>query len=89
VTIVQRHREDQLKAKRTAEAESISRGVEGDKEKLPDITLAASERAAFVPEYDEDSIDDTSTVPLDEKDGEVDERDLGSEHILACSPFSG
>lgn len=77
VTLVQRHHEDQLKAKRAIEAETAARGADGDKEKLPDITMAAPERAAFVPEYDEESIDDTSTTPPDEKEGDIDERDLG------------
>lgn len=78
VTLVQRHHEDHLRAKRAAEAEHLSRGTDGDKEKLPDITMATSERAAFVPEYDEESVDDASISPFDEKDGDVDERDLGS-----------
>ncbi|KAI0340907.1 ARM repeat-containing protein [Trametopsis cervina] len=76
VTLVQRHHEDQLKAKKAAEAEHVSR-TDGDKEKLPDITMAASERAAFVPEYDEEFVDDVSITP-DEKDGDIDERDLGT-----------
>ncbi|KAI0775377.1 vacuolar protein 14 C-terminal Fig4p binding-domain-containing protein [Irpex lacteus] len=62
VTLVQRHHEDQLKAKRAIEAETAARGADGDKEKLPDITM---------------SIDDTSTTPPDEKEGDIDERDLG------------
>lgn len=85
VTLVQRHHEDQLKAKRAIEAETAARGVDGDKEKLPDITMVAPERAAFVPEYDEESVDDTSTMPPDEKEGDIDERDLGGRFHTLCN----
>lgn len=78
VTLVQRHHEDQLRVKRAAEAEHLPRSTDGEKEKLPDITMANSERAAFVPEYDEESIDDDSTSPFDEKDGDFEDRDTGS-----------
>ena len=77
VTLVQRHHEDQLKANRAAEADSAARGADGDKEKVPDITMVAPERAAFVPEFDEESVDDASVTHFDEKEGDINERDLG------------
>ncbi len=77
--MVQRYHEDQLKAKREAESELQTRRGDGDKEKLPDITMTTSERATFIPEHD-DLSDDESTTPVDEKEKEVepDDRERGS-----------
>ncbi|PSR93781.1 hypothetical protein PHLCEN_2v4676 [Hermanssonia centrifuga] len=74
ITMVQRYHEDQLKAKREAESELQTRRGDGDKEKLPDITMATSERATFIPEHD-DLSDDESTTPVDEKEKEVEPAD--------------
>ncbi|OBZ70045.1 Protein VAC14 [Grifola frondosa] len=54
VTIVQRRHEEQLKNKRDfagADQSQQARRAEGDK--LPDITMAHSERAPFIPEHDD------------------------------------
>lgn len=79
ITMAQRAHELETRAKREAESDQQSRRMGGDN--LPDITLATSERAEFVPEYDEDSVDDESPTPVDERegDGEVDTRSVGSE----------
>ncbi|KAI0080789.1 ARM repeat-containing protein [Panus rudis PR-1116 ss-1] len=80
VTAVQkRQQEAQLKARREAETAShlTRRTVDGEGEKLPDITMTHSERAAFIPEHDDTSSYAESITPIDEKD-ESDGRDLGA-----------
>ena len=76
-----RQHEEPGKAKREAEVASVrSRGVDGDREKLPDITMLHSERATFIPENDDASIlDNDSDTHLNEKDHESDGRDIGSQ----------
>lgn len=76
VTMVQREYEARLKSE--ADNDLQSRRTEADKDKLPDITIADSERAAFVPENDGYSLDDESMTPTEDKEAEVDGRDLGS-----------
>lgn len=79
--MAQRAHDIETKAKREAESDQHSRRTDGEKERLPDITMAGSERVEFVPEYDEESIDDSPT-PVEEKDGAIDSRDLGGEFLL-------
>ncbi|KAH8096728.1 ARM repeat-containing protein [Cristinia sonorae] len=80
VTLVQRHHEEELRAKREAEqAEQQARRAEADGGKLPDITMAHSERAAFVPENDDtSSFEQDLDTPVDEKEPIPDTRDLGT-----------
>ncbi|THH29667.1 hypothetical protein EUX98_g4525 [Antrodiella citrinella] len=80
VTLVQRHHEEELRAKREAEqAEHQARRTDVDKEKLPDITMAHSERATFIPENDDTSSYDNDSDPgVEEKEPEPDTRDLGT-----------
>ena len=80
IRMSQHAHELELKAKQDAESDSTSRRTDGEKEKLPDITMATSERVEFVPEYDEDSLDDESRTPVDEKDDDLDPRDVGGEN---------
>ena len=78
VTKVQKSHEEELRAKQEAENADFARRMEGDKDRLPDITMAHSEKATFipVPEPPESPFDDQDT-PV-EKSGEYEERDLGS-----------
>ena len=68
ITMVQKAHADKLR--KEAEAEQQSRKMDAEKEKLPDITMATSERATFLPENDEIVSDTDSVTPVDEKDGE-------------------
>ncbi|EKM59273.1 uncharacterized protein PHACADRAFT_113764 [Phanerochaete carnosa HHB-10118-sp] len=79
ITMAQRAHELEIRAKREADSDQQSRRAGVDKDNLPDITLASSERAEFVPEYDEDSVDDESRTPVDDRDGDgdVDTRSVG------------
>lgn len=77
ITMTQHNHERELRAKREADLDQHLRRTEGEREKLPDITMATSERVEFVPEYDEESIDDESRTPVEERDGEMDVRDAG------------
>ena len=61
ITMVQRAYAQRIR--RDAEAEQQSRKADGEKEKLPDITMASVERATFLPEHDDDLSDDDSTTP--------------------------
>ncbi len=75
--MVQRHHDEQLKEKHEGEApEAQGKRGDADKEKLPDITMASSERATFIPENDDSSFDNDSETPIDEKDADID-RDIG------------
>ena len=74
ITLTQRAHAQNLLGKRDGDSD---RRTEGDKEKLPDITMATSERVEFLPEYDEESVDDESRTPVDEKYDYVDPRDAG------------
>lgn len=76
VTIVQRRNEEQLKLKREAAVEQ-NRHAETEKERLPDITMANSERGTFIPEDDNGAFDDSSLASPDEKQSEHDGRDAG------------
>ncbi|CAL1700422.1 unnamed protein product [Somion occarium] len=80
VTAVQKRHEEQARAKREAETASLrTRGGEVEKDKLPDITMAHAERATFIPENDDVStFDNDSDTPIDEKEPELDGRDLGA-----------
>ena len=86
ITLVQRHHEEDQRAKREAEqAEQQAKRSEADnKEKLPDITMAHTERATFIPEHDDASSfdNDSSDEPLEEKEPEPESRDLGSMFVL-------
>ena len=84
VTFVQRRHEEELRAKREAEqAEQQARKIETDKDKLPDITMAHTERATFIPENDDtSSFDNDSDELLEEKEPEPDTRDLGGELLV-------
>ncbi|KIP12787.1 hypothetical protein PHLGIDRAFT_97459 [Phlebiopsis gigantea 11061_1 CR5-6] len=77
IRMSQHAHELELKAKQDAESDSTSRRADAEREKLPDITMANSERVEFVPEYDEESLDDESRTPVDEKDDDLDSRDVG------------
>lgn len=77
VTVIQRHHEEQSKEKHDGDAEPQGKRSDMDKEKLPDITMASSERATFIPEHDDMSYDNDSDTPIDEKDLDMD-RDVGS-----------
>ncbi|KAI0920953.1 hypothetical protein AcW2_006075 [Taiwanofungus camphoratus] len=76
VTTVQRRNEEQLKLKREAAVEQ-NRHAETEKERLPDITMANSERGTFIPEDDNGAFDDSSLASPDEKQSEHDGRDAG------------
>lgn len=67
------------RARREAEGEHPSRKTDAEKDKLPDITMASSERATFLPEHDDDLSDDESTTPVEEKETE-EVRERGSKH---------
>ncbi|GJE84292.1 ARM repeat-containing protein [Phanerochaete sordida] len=79
ITVAQRAHELEVRAKREADSDQQSRRTTAEKDNLPDITLANSERVEFVPEYDEDSVDDDSRTPVDERDGDgdIDTRSVG------------
>lgn len=77
ITMVQRAHADGMK--KDTGAEQQSRKTDAEKESLPDITMASSERATFLPEHDDGSSDTESVTPVEEK--EVDDgRDRGSKH---------
>lgn len=77
ITMVQRAFAE--RARREAEGEHPSRKTDVEKDKLPDITMASSERATFLPEHDDDFSDDESTTPVEEKETE-EVRERGSKH---------
>ena len=77
ITMTQHNHERELKAKRDMDLDQHLRRTEGEREKLPDITMATSERVEFVPEYDEESIDDEVHTPVEEREGDLDIRDAG------------
>lgn len=91
VTLVQRHHDEEMRAKREAEqAEQQARRGEADKDKLPDITMAHSERVSFIPENDDtSSFDNDSDAPIEEKEPEPDSRDLGSKLPILCLTTTG
>ena len=70
-------------AKRSSDAELHPRRADGERERLPDITMASSERATFLPENDDAVSDDDSATPNDEREGE-EERDRGGTSNIAC-----
>ena len=80
--MVQKAHADKLR--KEAEAEQQSRRTDGEKEKLPDITMATSERATFLPENDELGSDVDSVTPVEEKEGE-EGRDRGGEQATTTS----
>jgi vacuole morphology and inheritance protein 14 len=74
ITLTQRAHAQNLLGKRDGD---FDRRTDGDREKLPDITMTTSERAEFLPEYDEESVDDESRTPVDERYDDADTRDTG------------
>ncbi|KAH9947163.1 ARM repeat-containing protein [Amylocystis lapponica] len=77
VTVVQKRNEEILKAKREAAAAEQPRRLDGEKEKLSDITVANSERGAFLSENENGVYDDSSEVSRDDRQSEQDGRDAG------------
>lgn len=88
IRMSQHAHELELKAKQDAESDNTSRRADVEKEKLPDITMATSERVEFVPEYDEESLDDEARTPVDEKYDDIDSRDVGGESRRHCIEYS-
>lgn len=71
VSVVRRRHEEQTKTSRVADLV---------KEKVPDITLSHSERAAFIPENDSDSFQDGDSLLKDDHVSEVGHRDTGGKN---------
>ncbi|KAI0638415.1 ARM repeat-containing protein [Trametes polyzona] len=76
VTMVQKRQEEQARAKREAAMAESSRRNDGDRDKLPDITLDHSERAAFIPEHDD--IFDNDLEHQDDRNDDPEIRDTGA-----------
>lgn len=84
VTRFQARHEEELRKKREEENADLTRRAEGDKEKLPDITMSHSEKASFIPDPESyDSPFDDQYTPPDEIELEYEDRDLGGTSLLA------
>lgn len=76
VTNVQKHQEEQAKAKREATLAESFRRHEGEKERLPDITMDHPERGAFITEHDD--VFDNDLEHQDDRQEEQEVRETGS-----------
>ncbi|RPD66929.1 ARM repeat-containing protein [Lentinus tigrinus ALCF2SS1-7] len=76
VTVVQKRSEEQSKAKREVASAEQARRIDGEKDKLPDITMDHAERAPFLSENDEVFDNDLETP--EERQEEQELRDTGA-----------
>lgn len=74
VTLLQKRYEAEAKVRREAELREEARRAENEREKLPDITMAHSQRAMFVPE---NGVEVTREKEWNDSEKEVDHRDTG------------
>jgi vacuole morphology and inheritance protein 14 len=87
VTMLQKRYEAEAKVRKEAELREEARRAENERERLPDITMAHSERAMFVPE---NGAEEWKAKECNGSETEVDHRDTGSKsfHFLIDSQSS-
>jgi hypothetical protein len=60
VSVAQKRLAEQNSLRRETDSPEVIRPSDVDREKLPEITLTASERVAFIPETETSTLDDSS-----------------------------
>ncbi|KAI0353073.1 ARM repeat-containing protein [Trametes cingulata] len=76
VTMVQKRQEEQARARREATITESSRRADGDREKLPEITMDHPERGAFISEHDD--VFDNDLEDSSDRHDDQETRDTGA-----------